>query len=130
MDTENGFKLSPLFYATDPYSFGGSGNGTCVTTGPFANYTLHLGVGQAVTTHCLNRRIGTVHTGATAAVIDGCLALEKFEDMWPCVEAGQGPHGAGHGGVGGEVNTSLLRDIGIFLTFPYLDARRLLCTRW
>lgn len=91
--SSKGFQGSPIFNISDPYSFGGSGS--CVTTGPFANYTLHLGPAKQVTDHCLTRRLGTVHTGATAEVVNGCLANDKFADMWPCVEAGQGPHGAG-----------------------------------
>jgi len=97
MDVAKGFLNSALLDGDDPLSFGGNGDTkqrNCVTTGPFADYTLHLGPGKEVTDHCLTRKINNKNTGAAQSVVDGCLAMDSFEDFWPCIENG-GPHGAG-----------------------------------
>ena len=97
MDVAKGFLKSPLLDGEDPLSFGGNGDPKqhdCVTTGPFADYTLHLGPGTEVTDHCLTRKFNNFVSGAAQTTVDACLAMESFEDAWPCIENG-GPHTAG-----------------------------------
>lgn len=99
LDVAKGFINSPLFDESDPLSFGGSSdwfNDNCVSTGPFADYTLHLGPGQKVTDHCLTREIGNYDRGlgASQKSVDTCMGKDSFEDAWPCIE-NNGPHYAG-----------------------------------
>jgi len=89
----------------DPTTFGGDGVGSkkCVANGPFANYTLHLGPGHAITNHCLTRSISnTASLESAQSKLDACYAIDDFEEAWVCMEAS--PHRGGHGGTGGEVS--------------------------
>jgi tyrosinase len=86
----------------DPvYGFGGdgSGPGNCITTGPFANYTNHLGPGYQYTDHCINRQINETWSILSAQEqVDKCLDKPDWLSAWPCIE--DAPHSGGHGGVG------------------------------
>ncbi|KAH8826786.1 hypothetical protein DL96DRAFT_1815858 [Flagelloscypha sp. PMI_526] len=99
------FTTSTLLQAND-LSFGGdddASNNNCVNTGPFANLTLSIGPGSQVTNHCLNRAVSNrASQSAGQSYIDACMAKTTFADAWPCIE-NNGPHGAGHGGVGAEM---------------------------
>jgi len=93
----------------DPTTFGGNGVGTkkCIADGPFANYTLHLGPGHAITDHCLTRSISNKESEQSAqSNLDACYAINDWEKAWMCMEAS--PHRGGHGGTGGEVSDSRL----------------------
>lgn len=97
-------KFSQSVLLDNTYGFGGDGaRGTnCITTGPFANYTNHLGPGYEITNHCIDRRINNqMSSGSSQANVDRCLQATSFATAWACIE-GQ-PHGGGHGGVGGQV---------------------------
>ncbi|KAL2160796.1 hypothetical protein VTH06DRAFT_993 [Thermothelomyces fergusii] len=100
------FSRSELF---DPvYGFGGDGVGRdrCIADGPFANYTNALGPGYENTDHCINRAINDwASQGSSQQYVDACLALETFEDAWPCIEGR--PHSGGHGGVGGQMQNGV-----------------------
>ncbi|KAF2679807.1 Di-copper centre-containing protein [Lentithecium fluviatile CBS 122367] len=96
------FSTSAIFDKT--YGFGGDGSGrsNCITTGPFSNYSNHLGPGYQVTDHCIDRKISNqMSTGSAQREVDRCLQLDSFATAWPCIE-GQ-PHTGGHGGVGGQM---------------------------
>ncbi|KAH8826774.1 hypothetical protein DL96DRAFT_1555998 [Flagelloscypha sp. PMI_526] len=99
------FTTSALLQAND-LSFGGDGvatNNNCVSTGPFANLTLHIGPGSQVTNHCLNRAVSNrASQSAGQSYVDACMAKTTFTEAWPCIE-NNGPHNAGHGGVGSEM---------------------------
>ncbi|KAI5797344.1 hypothetical protein DFH27DRAFT_561879 [Peziza echinospora] len=122
-----GFTSSSIFSATT--GFGGTGTpgagtvsflfdwpasafpaqtitASCITTGPFANYTLHIGPGTLNTAHCISRDVND-GGGALAAApnINDCLAQASYAAFWPCVNGL--PHGAGHGGVGGEMTNPI-----------------------
>lgn len=92
----------------DPVTgFGGDGQGpnNCITDGPFKNYVNPLGPYQAITNHCIDRKINEC-VSATAApkYVENCMAFGNYSGFWPCLEAF--PHSAGHGGMGGEVSHS------------------------
>jgi tyrosinase len=102
MDAGN-FKSSVIFDAT--YGFGGDGSGprSCITTGPFANYTNSLGPGYQLTSHCIDRKISELMSlGSSQAQVNACLTMRDFATAWPCIEGN--PHTGGHAGVGGQVN--------------------------
>jgi tyrosinase len=99
------FSESIVFSAEE--GFGGDGGPRpplqltpgCIVTGPFANYTLHIGPGYENTDHCISRAIyDDVSKWSSQEVIDKCLAMETFEEAWPCMEHNEGPHGGGHRG--------------------------------
>ncbi|KAH8826787.1 hypothetical protein DL96DRAFT_1709936 [Flagelloscypha sp. PMI_526] len=98
------FTSSALLQAND-LSFGGDGdasNNNCVSTGPFANLTLHVGPGTQVTNHCLSRAVSDRGSDAAAqSYVDTCLAYTDFSSAWQCIEST--PHAAGHAGVGSEM---------------------------
>ena len=100
------FSTSSVF---DPvYGFGGDGVGpnNCITTGRFANYTLHTGPGYANTEHCIDRKIDDPTSALTASsYVNECLALPDYAAAWPCI-AGS-PHAGGHNGVGGEMSNPI-----------------------
>jgi hypothetical protein len=106
------FTSSKIFDPTTGFGGDGSGRGNCITTGPFANYTNHLGPGYAITDHCIDRQISnSFSTGSSQKEVDKCLAMATFAQAWPCIEAQ--PHGGGHGGVGGEVSATFSRSNGV-----------------
>ncbi|KAH8813802.1 hypothetical protein DL96DRAFT_1685119 [Flagelloscypha sp. PMI_526] len=99
------FTKSALLQAND-LSFGGDGvasNSNCVSTGPFANLTIHVGPGSQITNHCLNRAISDRSSqSAGQSYVNTCMAKTTFSEAWPCIE-NNGLHPAGHGGVGAEM---------------------------
>lgn len=87
-----------------------SGNGSsvdnCVTTGPFANRTLH--VGPLLTTteegYCFARKFNEtkgLSYGARANV-EACYEIELYDDFYGCMA--YLPHIAGHQATGGVVS--------------------------
>lgn len=97
------FSSSVVFDPT--YGFGGSGSGpnSCITNGPFANYTNSAGPGYQVTSHCIDRRISEAMSALSSqSQVDACLKLADFSTAWPCIEGN--PHSGGHAGVGGQVS--------------------------
>ncbi|KAH8828604.1 hypothetical protein DL96DRAFT_1012081 [Flagelloscypha sp. PMI_526] len=99
------------FYAQSdlfqPSSFGGDGDpsrGWCISTGPFAATTLHIGQGDIVQDHCLTRRFDpSASSQTTPEIIEDCLSRALYADFWVCTE--WNPHVFGHAGVGGEMYT-------------------------
>ncbi|KAK0657776.1 hypothetical protein B0T16DRAFT_386256 [Cercophora newfieldiana] len=104
--------------------FGGNGVGPnkCIQDGPFANYTNSLGPGYLVQDHCIDRDINDLFsTTAAAATVERCLNTTTYLDFWPCIE--NGPHGAGHGGIGAQMlnPVSSPGDPIFFLHHAWLD---------
>ena len=88
--------------------FGGNGVGPskCIADGPFKNYVNAVGPGQSQTGHCIDRDINKcMGKFAAPSIIENCMKMANFSTFWPCIE--NGPHGAGHGGVGGEVRPQM-----------------------
>lgn len=89
----------------DPvHGFGGDGraNDSCITDGPFANYTNALGPGYLITDHCIDRNISDEASKLSGqGYVDICYTNTTFETAWPCMEAN--PHQGGHSGIGKEV---------------------------
>src|SRR3569833_753547 len=74
------FRSSILLDAS--YGFGGDGSGfsSCITTGPFANYTISLGPVYQITYHSINRRISDLSsTGAAQSQDDTRKAKTDFK---------------------------------------------------
>lgn len=89
----------------DDTGFGGNGTApdNCVTTGPFANRTMHIGPMEATTDYCFKRDWNNTLGVEDAAQenVDACYAYNDYESFWECLIAL--PHVAGHGGTGGVV---------------------------
>ncbi|OAG01602.1 Di-copper centre-containing protein [Paraphaeosphaeria sporulosa] len=109
----------------DPVAgFGGNGTGpkNCITDGPFMDYVNAIGPFQQVSDHCIDRKIDECASAQAAAKnVDQCMASGNYSTFWPCLE--NAPHGAGHGGVGGQM-TNLYSSPGdplFYLHHTYLD---------
>ncbi|KAL7265818.1 hypothetical protein RUND412_011655, partial [Rhizina undulata] len=115
------YNESDLFYGT--VNFGGNGNGTdgvagCITDGPFANLTLHIGPEQTDTDHCLKRNFNeTLALGNSQSYVDVCLAETAIEEAWPCIA--HEPHVSTHGGELSDLASS--PDPVFFLHHTHLD---------
>ncbi|KAH8201560.1 hypothetical protein TruAng_004252 [Truncatella angustata] len=115
------------FPETDMWSeayFGGdgTGQGNCVETGPFANLTLRWVQDGSVSEHCLTRRFS--QRSLQAASLDNiarCSVIGNYTDAWQCFS--NGPHGSGHGGVGGIMSDATLSpgDPSFYLHHSWLD---------
>ncbi|KAF2645886.1 Di-copper centre-containing protein [Massarina eburnea CBS 473.64] len=82
--------------------FGGFGNGSCVTDGPFTQLELHITQYTNYGNYCLTRSMGeNIFQGATLSSISECLNTTTYDDAYDCFQ--QDPHTAGHGGVGGTM---------------------------
>jgi tyrosinase len=81
--------------------------GDCVRDGQFANLALNIGPGTRATNqyHCLARNGNAADTKqVTASLVNGCTALNDYQDFARCAE--QGAHAYGHNGIG-----SVMRDV-------------------
>ena len=97
------FSQSVIFDTTYGFGGDGSGRGNCISTGPFANYTNHIGPGYQVTNHCIDRRINNqISSGSSQSNVNQCLQQTSFATAWNCIEGM--PHAGGHAGVGGQVS--------------------------
>jgi len=77
----------------------GNGQGTCITTGTFANIQLNLGPGSGRQRHCLSRAVDESLTAqCNQNFVNYCNSFNNFNDMAACNE--QGPHAYGHNGIG------------------------------
>ncbi|KAJ4287542.1 hypothetical protein N0V90_012245 [Kalmusia sp. IMI 367209] len=84
--------------------FGGDGTGpnNCIADGPFKDYVNALGPFQQISDHCIDRRLDECSSAmADKKFVNDCMAMKNFTTFWPCLEGG--PHGAGHGGIGGQL---------------------------
>lgn len=81
----------------------GSGQGGCLTDGPFANLELRLNSDDTTRPYCLSRDLRQDRfVGASASYVNECYEMDHFDDAWPCYEGY--PHTAGHNGIGGVVS--------------------------
>ena len=93
----------------------------CVKDGPFADYTLKLGPGLLVTEHCIARGVNnSVSIFLNSSTIAYTLSFPTFEQFRVELEGTQvpfvlGPHGGGHGAVGGEMTNFFSSPGGIVL---------------
>lgn len=109
----------------DDQWFGGNGSSVdnCVTTGPFANRTEHIGPLETTTDYCFARKFNQtkgLDYGARSHV-DDCYEFSDFEDFYGCMA--YYPHIAGHQAVGGimtDVDSSP-GDPLFYLHHNYLD---------
>ena len=100
----------------------------CVKDGPFADYTLKLGPGLLVTEHCIARGVGAaaVSIYLNSTTIAYTLSLPTFEQFRVELEGTLvpfilGPHGGGHGAVGGDMANFFSSSGG-----KYLNTRKVL----
>ncbi|RPB07750.1 Di-copper centre-containing protein [Morchella conica CCBAS932] len=93
-----------------PCVMNGTGGG-CITNGPFANLTLHMGPGGRVerNDHCITRDFHPyVQDWFSEQEVNSTLNEKGFESLWRRIEGifevrQLGLHGAGHLGVGGTL---------------------------
>lgn len=86
--------------------FGGNGSApdNCVTSGPFANRTLHVGPLEETTDYCFKRNWSQakgLDFGARSHV-DDCYEFDDFEAFYGCMA--YYPHISGHKATGGVVS--------------------------
>ncbi|KAI1847550.1 hypothetical protein JX266_006402 [Neoarthrinium moseri] len=83
--------------------FGGDSDGSCISTGPFANYTSHVNADGVGMSDCITRnfRAETFEDGASQDQIDTCLDTGNYDDANDCYSGSL--HNAGHGGIGGKM---------------------------
>lgn len=86
---------------------------------------LHLNEsGQPTSAYCLSRNLNqTAFELANSTYLDPCMAKKNYTDAWTCLNA-DGPHGAGHQGVGGVVSTPHTNPLtSSGMSFKIQDAR-------
>ncbi len=90
--------------------------------GPFANYTLKVGPGLLVTEHCIARGVSDATSiYLNSSVIAYTLSFPTFEQFRVMLEGtlvpcALGPHGGGHGAVGGEMTNYFSSPGGNYFT--------------
>lgn len=110
--------------------FGGNGSASdlCVRDGPFANRTIYIGPYETLSPegYCFKRQWNEtiMQINSTSTIVDYCNSQSTYFDYWMC--AFNGPHVAGHVGVGGS--DGLMGDIDnspgdpvFFLHHAYVD---------
>lgn len=96
------FSASVILDPKTGFGGNGVGGGNCINDGPFKDYVNVIGPGQANTNHCIDRIVSDCMSQmGSKQIVDGCIQMQNFSTFWPCIEGG--PHGAGHGGIGGQV---------------------------
>ncbi|KAH8648988.1 hypothetical protein BGZ60DRAFT_509291 [Tricladium varicosporioides] len=97
---------SGSFFQSDMWTntyFGGNGSSTnnCVTTGPFANRTLHVGPLETTTDYCFARKWNETKglDYGRRTHVDSCYEYVDFESFYGCMA--YYPHIAGHQATGG-----------------------------
>jgi len=76
-----------------------SGQGTCITSGAFANTVLDIGPGQGNGAHCLSRAVDeSLSAAITQSFVNQCNSYSNYTDMWKCNF--YGPHAYGHDAMG------------------------------
>ncbi|RDI82366.1 hypothetical protein Vi05172_g7687 [Venturia inaequalis] len=118
------------FFQSDMWEdrwFGGNGSSidNCVTTGPFANRTLHVGPLESTTDYCFARKWNETKglDYSARSHVDACYAFggDEFESFYGCMA--YYPHIGGHqatGGVMTDVDSSP-GDPLFYLHHTYLD---------
>jgi tyrosinase len=113
-------------YRTDTY-FGGNGSSidNCVTSGPFANRTQHVGPLEQTTDYCFSRKFNETKglEWGLRAKVDECYQFggKEFDSFYNCMALY--PHIAGHQAVGGVMTDvdSSPGDPVFYLHHNYLD---------
>ena len=101
LDTGN-LTASPVFDPVTGFGGDGSGNNSCITDGPFANSTLHLGPVYEITDHCISRSLNSkAILWANQTYLDECYAAKNYSAAWPLFSSHL--HTAGHAAVAGVV---------------------------
>ncbi|ETS87476.1 hypothetical protein PFICI_01304 [Pestalotiopsis fici W106-1] len=63
----------------------GSGDDSCITTGPFANITLTMQSDGNTGSYCISRDLQVSSlSGSTQASVDSCEDLDTYDDAWDC----------------------------------------------
>ncbi|KAI9931686.1 hypothetical protein ASPWEDRAFT_169471 [Aspergillus wentii DTO 134E9] len=107
--------------------FGGNGtasNNSCVADGPFKDIVLHMSNHHARGNNfCLSRGLSqTSLEMEVASNVEKCFGYKNYTDAWSCYNS-NGPHGGGHGAVGGLMADPIdsCNDPLFFLHHAYLD---------
>ncbi|ORY61246.1 uncharacterized protein BCR38DRAFT_30466 [Pseudomassariella vexata] len=121
LKTECGYKGAQPYWETvldvgnilgssvlDPVTgFGGNGTGAdlCVSDGPLANITLHMGPKYTNTDHCLKRNVNELvaQQNCSQSNIDTLFTYSKFSDVYDLF--GNTIHTGGHSSIGGTGGT-------------------------
>lgn len=98
--------------------FGGNGSSVdnCVTTGTFANRTIHVGPLETTTDYCFARKWNETKglDYGSRSHVDDCYEFTDFESFYGCMA--YYPHIAGHQATGGVVSFPYYRSIERKLT--------------
>ncbi|CAI4218856.1 unnamed protein product [Parascedosporium putredinis] len=100
--------------------FGGDGVGErgCIADGPFAGYINSIGPGYRITDRCITRFVNNTRSlMASPRFTDRCQGMNRYVDVWPCLEGN--PHNSGHGAISGlDGSEATIPADGPILIFP------------
>jgi tyrosinase len=93
-------------WGADAFGGNGTGSGSCVEDGRFANLTLYIGPADEDTAHCLSRAWNTeaVVENANSTALEMCNSYNTFAPWWSCIS--NIPHKGVHDNMGGVVRAS------------------------
>ncbi|RAK81955.1 tyrosinase family protein [Aspergillus fijiensis CBS 313.89] len=123
LDADSGNMFQSTMWGADAFGGNGTGSGSCVTDGRFANMTLHIGPGDEDTDYCLRRAWDNeaAIANANSTALNACNAYTTYSPWWDCVS--NIPHKGVHTNIGGVMADikSSPGDPVFFMHHAYID---------
>ncbi|OJJ97632.1 hypothetical protein ASPACDRAFT_123521 [Aspergillus aculeatus ATCC 16872] len=123
LDADSGNMFQSTMWGADAFGGNGTGSGSCVTDGRFANMTLHIGPGDEDTDYCLRRAWDNeaAIANANSTALNACNAYTTYSPWWDCIS--NIPHKGVHTNIGGVMADikSSPGDPVFFMHHAYID---------